>query len=93
MSDEEEDEPEPPRSRSIPISPMTARSLPVDVPAFSAAYAIPTSDRRSNSRRRGQALPGDEIAASIKALARSVHADAATAIFGDLPRPRLSTRL
>lgn len=92
MSDEEEDEPEAPRTRSIPISPMTARSLPVNVPAFSAAYSIPI-DLRGNLRRRGQALPGDEIAASIKALARSIHADAASAVFGDLPKPRLSHRL
>lgn len=33
---------------------------------------------------------GVDIAASIKALARSVHGDA---VFGDLPRPRFSTQI
>ena len=32
----------------------------------------------------------EDMAASIKALARSVHVDG-TEMFGDLPRPRLNT--
>jgi hypothetical protein len=38
-------------------------------------------------------LPQDpmDIAASIKALAKSVHGDAN--VFGDLPRPRFSTQI
>jgi len=38
-------------------------------------------------------LPQDpvDIAASIKALAKSVHGDAD--VFGDLPRPRFSTQI
>ncbi|KAK6626219.1 hypothetical protein RUM43_006526 [Polyplax serrata] len=60
-----------------------AKSLPVNVPV----YSVPSTDfDNDDDERRGVV----DIAASIKALARSVHGDA---IFGDLPRPRFSTQI
>ncbi|XP_014480476.1 PREDICTED: uncharacterized protein LOC106747449 isoform X2 [Dinoponera quadriceps] len=66
-----------------------AKSLPVTVPAF------PSMIRRRVQDQDDDQLPGDpfdpnNIRASIKALAKSVHGDT---IFGDLPRPRFSTQI
>ncbi|XP_021940972.1 uncharacterized protein LOC110840331 isoform X2 [Zootermopsis nevadensis] len=64
-----------------------AKSLPVNVPAF-----LP-SNKQDCDEREDERLPQDpmDIAASIKALAKSVHGDAN--VFGDLPRPRFSTQI
>jgi len=64
-----------------------AKSLPVNVPAF-----LP-QDKKLSDDRNDERLPQDplDIAASIKALAKSVHGDAD--VFGDLPRPRFSTQI
>ncbi|PSN55384.1 hypothetical protein C0J52_01850 [Blattella germanica] len=64
-----------------------AKSLPVNVPAF-----LPPS-KRGGEELEDERLPQDpmDIAASIKALAKSVHGDAN--VFGDLPRPRFSTQI
>jgi len=64
-----------------------AKSLPVNVPAF-----LP-QDKKLSDERNDERLPQDpvDIAASIKALAKSVHGDAD--VFGDLPRPRFSTQI
>ncbi|XP_075235276.1 proline-rich Akt substrate 40 kDa isoform X2 [Lycorma delicatula] len=79
-----------------------AKSLPVNVPTFINQHAnsddnimplIPGDifDTREliNEHRRSPRQPMD-IAASIKALAKSVHGDA---VFGDLPRPRFSSQI
>lgn len=64
-----------------------AKSLPVNVPTF-----LPQTKKLSDERD-DERLPQDpvDIAASIKALAKSVHGDAD--VFGDLPRPRFSTQI
>lgn len=61
-----------------------AKSLPVDVPVF-------VHDRGGfeHSHEMSPQEPMD-IAASIKALAKSVHGDT---VFGDLPRPRFSSQI
>lgn len=61
-----------------------AKSLPVDVPVF-------VHDRGSfeDTHEMSPQEPMD-IAASIKALAKSVHGDT---VFGDLPRPRFSSQI
>lgn len=61
-----------------------AKSLPVDVPVF-------VHDRSGfeDSCEMSPQEPMD-IAASIKALAKSVHGDT---VFGDLPRPRFSSQI
>lgn len=61
-----------------------AKSLPVDVPVF-------VHDRGGfeDSHEMSPQEPMD-IAASIKALAKSVHGDT---VFGDLPRPRFSSQI
>ncbi|CAH1393354.1 unnamed protein product [Nezara viridula] len=69
-------------SRKQGISQL-AKSLPIPVPQF-------MEDRRPNDPERGSPEVPSDIAASIKALAKSVHGDA---IFGELPRPRFSTHL
>ncbi|XP_014283481.1 uncharacterized protein [Halyomorpha halys] len=69
-------------SRKQGISQL-AKSLPIPVPQF-------MEDRRPNDPDRGSPEVPSDIAASIKALAKSVHGDA---IFGELPRPRFSTHL
>ncbi|KAJ1521497.1 hypothetical protein ONE63_003162 [Megalurothrips usitatus] len=63
-----------------------AKSLPVSVPVF------PGARNHGNDVEEDQLLPHDpmDIAASIKALARSVHGDT---VFGDLPRPRFSSQI
>lgn len=69
--------------------PTLAKSLPVSVPVFPAftRQIIPDQDDDQRSR---DPLDPHNIRASIKALAKSVHGDA---LFGDLPRPRLSTQI
>lgn len=59
-----------------------AKSLPVNVPVGMNVNADLPKDE--------EPLDAVDIAASIKALARSLHGDA---VFGDLPRPRFSTQI
>ncbi|KAJ8931757.1 hypothetical protein NQ314_015289 [Rhamnusium bicolor] len=62
-----------------------AKSLPMNIPAFMSKPRDSIEDLDD--------IPQDDnvdIAASIKALAKSVHGDA---VFGDLPRPRFSTQI
>ncbi|KAK3917417.1 Proline-rich AKT1 substrate 1 [Frankliniella fusca] len=63
-----------------------AKSLPVSVPIFPGARG------HGNDFEEDDLSPRDpmDIAASIKALARSVHGDT---VFGDLPRPRFSSQI
>lgn len=63
-----------------------AKSLPVNVPTY-----IPVNRRGMDID--DERLPRDpnDIAASIRALAKSVHGD--SDVFGDLPRPRFSTQI
>nr|CAD7443853.1 unnamed protein product [Timema bartmani] len=74
-----------PRGRSDSNS-FLAKSLPVKVPTY-----LP-SNKRGGEDGDDERRPQDpmDIAASIKALAKSVHGDA---VFGDLPRPRFSTQI
>ncbi|XP_066998766.2 uncharacterized protein PRAS40 [Anabrus simplex] len=74
-----------PRSRGLHDN--LAKSLPVNVPAYQPP------EHRVGKEREDDTLPQDpmDIAASIKALAKSVHGDAN--VFGDLPRPRFSTQI
>lgn len=60
-----------------------AKSVPVNVPMWGAARPKPMPDPREVER------PSDinQMGASIKALARSVHTTSVD-LFGDLPRPR-----
>lgn len=60
-----------------------AKSVPVNVPMWAAARAKPMPEPRVVER------PSDinQMGASIKALARSVHTTSVD-LFGDLPRPR-----
>lgn len=79
--------------------------MPISMPAVSSSLrpnsgvgvggAVPDDiDDGEESAYDGYAIgkldDGVDIAASIKALARSVHGDA---VFGDLPRPRFSTQI
>lgn len=61
---------------------ILAKSLPVDIPIFMAP------SQNHNDEEQDEIVPHTEdpmdIAASIRALARSVHGDT---VFGDLPRP------
>lgn len=93
MSDVEESEPQDdfksqglgsgvqiPRTYNRQTSASIAKSLPISVPVIGGHFRTTDEDLET--------LPEDsnvDIAASIKALARSVHGEA---IFGDLPRPR-----
>lgn len=65
-----------------------AKSCPVDIPNY-----VPRKSNRDvmvvAPDSRGNATQFD-IAANIKALAKSVHGDA---IFGELPRPKFSTQI
>ncbi|XP_049836137.1 uncharacterized protein LOC126281324 [Schistocerca gregaria] len=74
-----------PRGRSS--SSHLAKSLPVNVPAY-----VPTQ-RHSGEFEEDVHYPQDpvDIAASIRALAKSVHGE--SDVFGDLPRPRFSTQI
>ncbi|XP_058800691.1 uncharacterized protein LOC131669662 [Phymastichus coffea] len=70
--------------------PTLAKSLPVTVPtfhSFSQRLAIQDDDDEQISR---DPMDPHNIQASIKALAKSVHGDT---VFGDLPRPRFSTKM
>ncbi|XP_066141459.1 uncharacterized protein PRAS40 [Euwallacea fornicatus] len=74
-------------------TPTVAKSCPVDIPIFSQPVKIKSS--RSGVADGGHGSSPQEkeefdIAASIKALAKSVHGDA---IFGELPRPKFSTQI
>ncbi|XP_039295434.1 uncharacterized protein LOC111046277 [Nilaparvata lugens] len=73
---------------------VCARSLPVNVPTFAAAPPPSHHDARLESHDEAldesQRESPMDIAASIKALAKSVHGDT---VFGDLPRPRFSSQL
>ncbi|VEN46428.1 unnamed protein product [Callosobruchus maculatus] len=63
-----------------------AKSLPMDIPTF-------LTQNRNHVEDEYDDLPRQEnvnIAESIKALAQSVHGDA---VFGELPRPRVSNQL
>ncbi|XP_057667276.1 uncharacterized protein LOC130900593 isoform X1 [Diorhabda carinulata] len=73
-----------PRQRSLRGS--IAKSLPMNIPTFLSQARNPSSEDLDD-------MPQDDnidIAASIKALAKSVHGDT---VFGELPRPRLSTQI
>lgn len=72
-----------PRQR---VTPQVAKSVPMNVPM----YAPNNRDGDEGEDDRPLQDPMD-IAASIKALAKSLHGDAN--VFGDLPRPRFSTEL
>lgn len=78
-----------------------AASLPVGIPWPAQLTASRGADRQRDTRARGQRSeagetdtekPGD-IAASIQALAKSVHTSSIFGdnVFGDLPRPRVNT--
>lgn len=73
-----------PRSRGVL---NLAKSLPVNVPSYVHI------EKKAIMDTDDEQLPQDpiDIAASIKALAKSVHGDAN--VFGDLPRPRFSTQI
>ncbi|KAL1505867.1 hypothetical protein ABEB36_005325 [Hypothenemus hampei] len=77
------------QGRSSSSSVNIAKSCPVDIPAFSQVVR----GKNMGSKIEDDLSPreGDlDIAASIKALAQSVHGDR---IFGDLPRPKFSTQI
>uniref|UniRef100_T1IZZ5 Uncharacterized protein n=1 Tax=Strigamia maritima TaxID=126957 RepID=T1IZZ5_STRMM len=66
-------------------------SLPISMPQWTQNrhMELPSDEDDDNSR-----IPindPEQIAASIKAMARSVHQSDTTEMFGDLPRPRLNT--
>ncbi|KAF6216841.1 hypothetical protein GE061_001191 [Apolygus lucorum] len=64
-----------------PSEPMAmARSLPIPVPLY-------LEERRHDDRHEKSPQTPSDIAANIKALARSVHGEP---IFGELPRPRFT---
>ncbi|ERL88574.1 uncharacterized protein LOC109537631 [Dendroctonus ponderosae] len=73
---------------------LVAKSCPVDIPNFSQLVR----NNSNQSKIDGVGIDGlspkgngqVDIAASMKALARSVHGDS---IFGDLPRPKFSTQI
>ncbi|XP_025157781.1 uncharacterized protein LOC105189811 [Harpegnathos saltator] len=66
-----------------------AKSLPVTVPAFPSMIRHRAQDQ-DDDQLPSDPLDPNNIRASIKALAKSVHGDT---IFGDLPRPRFSTQI
>lgn len=74
-------QPQQQRERSCGV----AKSCPVDIPN----YARPVQRPTDRDEIGGDAAQGD-IAANIRALAKSVHGDA---IFGELPRPKFSTQI
>lgn len=77
------------RSKNQPSS--IAKSLPVTIPAFLSQFRNRSIDDEQDEivLHDKDDHPSD-IAASIKALAKSVHGDT---VFGDLPRPRFSTQI
>lgn len=78
-----------PRSKSQQCS--IAKSLPVMIPTFMSQMRNRTVEEEHDEYvlQEKEDHPSD-IAASIKALAKSVHGDT---VFGDLPRPRFSTQI
>ncbi|CAG9859421.1 unnamed protein product [Phyllotreta striolata] len=71
-----------PRSQKMSV----AKSLPMNIPTFLSRNRN-TSSEDLDDITQSENL---DIAASIKALAKSVHGDA---VFGELPPPRFSTQL
>ncbi|KAL1459071.1 hypothetical protein WDU94_011080 [Cyamophila willieti] len=70
---------------------VIAKSLPMVIPAFSNAMNNGREMRSIPKKKTGDDYrETQDIAASIKALARSVHGDTP---FGDLPRPRLGSHI
>uniref|UniRef100_A0A1B6GHX9 Uncharacterized protein n=1 Tax=Cuerna arida TaxID=1464854 RepID=A0A1B6GHX9_9HEMI len=69
------------------VTTVYAKSLPVNVPTFMSQLG---SEDSPNQQDYGDSEDPMDIAASIKALAKSVHGDA---VFGDLPRPRFSSQI
>ncbi|KAK5650305.1 hypothetical protein RI129_001334 [Pyrocoelia pectoralis] len=69
-----------------------AKSLPVTIPAFMSQLRNRIVEEEHDEEFVFQDKPDhpSDIAASIKALAKSVHGDT---VFGDLPRPRFSTQI
>ncbi|XP_060524479.1 uncharacterized protein LOC132700911 [Cylas formicarius] len=67
-----------------------AKSCPVDIPNFGLNTRIKTQYEASEDSDFSPGEQQIDIAASIKALANSVHGDS---IFGELPRPRFSTQI
>lgn len=74
-----------PRQRAQSMS--MAKSLPMNIPVFMSAYTHDIAEEKIPPKEKEDSV---DIAASIKALAKSVHGDA---VFGDLPRPRFSTQI
>lgn len=74
-----------PRQRAQSMS--MAKSLPMNIPVFMSAYTHDIAEEKIPPKAKEDSV---DIAASIKALAKSVHGDA---VFGDLPRPRFSTQI
>jgi hypothetical protein len=77
-----------PAGRSIYSS-----SVPITVPAWrksSTSEASLEEDDDEDNYRGRECMDPEQMAASIKALARSVHTDGSE-IFGERPRPRLNT--
>ncbi|XP_046395547.1 uncharacterized protein LOC124162890 isoform X2 [Ischnura elegans] len=72
-----------PRQRVVP---QVAKSVPMNVPMY-----VPNNRGGDESEEDRPVQDPMDIAASIKALAKSLHGDAN--VFGDLPRPRFSTQL
>lgn len=64
-----------------------AKSLPISMPIVDGSRSIDLEIDDDD-----KADDNVDIAASIKALAKSVHGDTVT-VFGDLPRPRFSTQI
>jgi hypothetical protein len=67
-----------------------ATSLPVDVPKFMVNSGSVPSDVNPRIPVGRESGNKTDIAASIRALAKSVHGDR---IFGELPRPRLGSQI
>uniref|UniRef100_A0A1Y1K116 Uncharacterized protein n=1 Tax=Photinus pyralis TaxID=7054 RepID=A0A1Y1K116_PHOPY len=79
-----------PRSKNQQCS--IAKSLPVTIPTFMSQIRNRIVEEEHDDEyvlQDNEDHPSD-IAASIKALAKSVHGDT---VFGDLPRPRFSTQI
>ncbi|EDW85821.1 uncharacterized protein Dwil_GK22939 [Drosophila willistoni] len=82
---------------SLPIPMRGARSIPAHIMNFAKSLPIEISNSPLAERANNNFIVEDEevldnidIAASIQALAKSVHGEA---VFGDLPRPRLSSQI
>jgi len=94
--DEREVESEPDEGIHIPRKTResggeVAASLPVGIPWDSTRIIIPS--HQDEPRPDGSSPATRDIAASIQAMARSVHTSSmfGDSVFGDLPRPRLNT--